>query len=85
MRFEIKKSKEEQKRDLASEINEKKDAISELELTFKERWHDVKDFVAGNDSLKMNSFVSWQKELYKPSLNKLNRELNKLKEKYDNL
>lgn len=85
MNFQIKKSREEQRKDLLDEIHKKRNELEELELTKQERWHDVKDFVGGNSWEKMKSFEKWNRDLYKPSLNKLNRELKKLTEKFDQL
>jgi hypothetical protein len=72
---------QQRKADLAALENLERD-MNELDLTFKERWANCKDFNDGNDYLKMKTFQSWVKNGYKPDMRKLKTDMDKLKQKY---
>lgn len=57
--------------------------IDELELTKKEKWHEVKDFE--NSVGEVKKFTNWIKNKYKPDINSLNRQLRIVNEKIDQI
>jgi hypothetical protein len=65
-----------------AELREFESNLSELELQFKEKWYAVKDFVDGNDSLKMNDFQNWVKNVYKKQKSSFELKIKNRKEKY---
>ncbi len=75
-------SYEKQKIDDLRELQDHQSNLEELELQFKEKWYAVKDFVAGNDSLKMRDFEKWVKNIYNPQKKSFRIKIKNLKSKY---
>jgi hypothetical protein len=65
-----------------AELREFESNLSELELQFKEKWYACKDFTDGNDSLKMNDFQNWVKNVYKKQKSSFELKIKNRKEKY---
>lgn len=72
-----------QKETELKELRDSEAALSELHLEHKEKWYAVKDFIDGNDALKMRDFENWVKKFYIPQRNKLSRRIKALKDKWN--
>jgi hypothetical protein len=64
------------------ELQDHQSNLEELELHFKEKWYAAKDFVDGNDSLKMRDFEKWIKNTYNPQKKSFRIKIKNLKLRY---
>lgn len=76
-------AKDKEKREIKEFIELSQSSLGELELTYKKKWHAVKDF---NHSVgEVKSFTNWVNNIYKKEKSSLNLKIKNAIKKHDQL
>lgn len=85
MKLTINKNPEEKRGSIMCELIAAEKSLEELENSKMAKWRDVKDFIDGNSVGKMETFIKWEKNVYRKDKKSLSTQITKLKNQLEDL